>query len=295
MAKVKIQGHASGTGVLTVTAPNTSTDRTITLPDSTGTLATTADVPSSITDNGDATAITIDSSERVGIGTTSPSGQLDIQTANGAGILKTTATTGTNACYGQFSNTGGGFIVGRDNSSGGILGGGVYASHLYSQGAYPLVFSTNSAKRMSIDSTGAVTMPSQPCVSARAMYTDIPINTVTVINLDNERFDVGNNLASNTFTAPVTGKYLYTYTLYFTNVDTAATSLGVQVVTSNRQYENWFAPDHIANTDFYYTATSSQVADMDANDTLQFKAYCGGGAAQTDIHADSQISIVLIA
>jgi len=38
MAKVKIQGHASGTGVLTVTAPNTSTDRTITLPDDTGTL-----------------------------------------------------------------------------------------------------------------------------------------------------------------------------------------------------------------------------------------------------------------
>jgi len=44
MAKVKIQGHASGTGILTVTAPNTSTDRTITLPDATGTLATTADV-----------------------------------------------------------------------------------------------------------------------------------------------------------------------------------------------------------------------------------------------------------
>jgi len=40
MAKVKIQGHASGTGVLTVTAPNTSTDRTITLPDATGTLLT---------------------------------------------------------------------------------------------------------------------------------------------------------------------------------------------------------------------------------------------------------------
>jgi hypothetical protein len=38
MAKVKIQGHASGTGVITVTAPNTSTDRTITLPDATGTL-----------------------------------------------------------------------------------------------------------------------------------------------------------------------------------------------------------------------------------------------------------------
>ena len=38
MAKVKITGHASGNGVITVTAPNTSTDRTITLPDSTGTI-----------------------------------------------------------------------------------------------------------------------------------------------------------------------------------------------------------------------------------------------------------------
>ena len=38
MAKVKITGHASGSGVLTITAPNTSTDRTITLPDATGTL-----------------------------------------------------------------------------------------------------------------------------------------------------------------------------------------------------------------------------------------------------------------
>ena len=38
MSKIKLTGNASGTGVLTVTAPNTSTDRTITLPDTTGTL-----------------------------------------------------------------------------------------------------------------------------------------------------------------------------------------------------------------------------------------------------------------
>ena len=43
MAKVKIQGHASGTGVITVTAPNTSTDRTLTLPDNTGSLLTSSD------------------------------------------------------------------------------------------------------------------------------------------------------------------------------------------------------------------------------------------------------------
>ena len=52
MSKIKLTGHASGTGVLTVTAPNTSTDRTITLPDSTGTLATTADNGSQLDHSG---------------------------------------------------------------------------------------------------------------------------------------------------------------------------------------------------------------------------------------------------
>jgi len=42
MSKVKIQGNASGTGVVTLTAPNTNTDRTITLPDSSDTLVSTA-------------------------------------------------------------------------------------------------------------------------------------------------------------------------------------------------------------------------------------------------------------
>jgi hypothetical protein len=38
MSKIKIQGNASGTGVVTLTAPATSTDKTITLPDTTATL-----------------------------------------------------------------------------------------------------------------------------------------------------------------------------------------------------------------------------------------------------------------
>ena len=40
MANVKIQGNASGSGVLTITAPDTDATRTITLPDSTGSIQT---------------------------------------------------------------------------------------------------------------------------------------------------------------------------------------------------------------------------------------------------------------
>jgi hypothetical protein len=42
MSLVKVQGNASGTGTFTIASPNSNTDRTLTLPDNTGTILTTA-------------------------------------------------------------------------------------------------------------------------------------------------------------------------------------------------------------------------------------------------------------
>ncbi len=38
MSLVKVQGNASGTGTFTIASPNSNTDRTLTLPDATGTM-----------------------------------------------------------------------------------------------------------------------------------------------------------------------------------------------------------------------------------------------------------------
>lgn len=46
MSNLTVKGNASGTGTVILEAPNTNTNRTITLPDATATLATTADIPS---------------------------------------------------------------------------------------------------------------------------------------------------------------------------------------------------------------------------------------------------------
>jgi hypothetical protein len=46
LSKIALSGNASGTGTLTIAAPNTSTDRTLTLPDNTGTIVTTGSSPS---------------------------------------------------------------------------------------------------------------------------------------------------------------------------------------------------------------------------------------------------------
>jgi hypothetical protein len=42
MSKVQLAGNANGTGIFTIASPNSNTDRTLTLPDNTGTLLTSA-------------------------------------------------------------------------------------------------------------------------------------------------------------------------------------------------------------------------------------------------------------
>jgi len=50
MSVVKVQGNPSGTGIFTIAAPATNTDRTLTLPDQTGTVLT-GGTPSSSSTN----------------------------------------------------------------------------------------------------------------------------------------------------------------------------------------------------------------------------------------------------
>ncbi len=97
MSKVKIQGNASGTGVLTITAPNTSTDRTITLPDATATIATTTDV---------AAKAPIASPEFTGI--------VKVTDANPRIRIMESDTTNVNT---QIQNQGGDLIIGTLNDA----------------------------------------------------------------------------------------------------------------------------------------------------------------------------------
>jgi len=102
--------------------------------------------------NNGTTAVTIDTSQNVGIGTASPSYKLDVQgtTAN----QRISSTTGTNAAYQIFSNSGQNFYVGLDNSAGNQILSAAYGATFLGTGAYPMVFGTNNAERMRIDSSG---------------------------------------------------------------------------------------------------------------------------------------------
>jgi hypothetical protein len=96
-----------------------------------------------------------DSSNLTFNGTRLRTAGLDLATANGTVNTIQMTASGTAAVYTLYQNTGGNFYIGRDNSVGGFFGS-TYASFLYSQGAYPMIFLTNDAQRMRITSDGLV-------------------------------------------------------------------------------------------------------------------------------------------
>jgi len=110
----------------------------------------------SIVDGGNATAITIDSSENVGIGG-APAAKLDV-TVSGSGIAQYVTNTSSSQAYtawgnsdnpawSQDFNTPGGLLVGIDSDETAVI---------YQGGNKALRFGTNATERMRIDSSGNV-------------------------------------------------------------------------------------------------------------------------------------------
>jgi hypothetical protein len=94
-----------------------------------------------IDDNADATAITIDSSERVGVGTASPRGVLDLDGGSETQLRLQTTNTGT--------TTGDGLLISLDSSANA-------KAYLWNYENAEMIFGTNNTERMRIDSSGNV-------------------------------------------------------------------------------------------------------------------------------------------
>jgi hypothetical protein len=151
---------------------------------------------------------------------------------------------------------------------------------------------TPSAVMVVDGDTGAITKPLQPAFLANATTTaNIPINATTTIAFGTEVYDQNADFASNTFTAPVTGKYQFSVQLLVLAVDIDSTYVEVRIKTSNRNYFYTIDPDVFDRDAVYYTFPLSALADMDANDTALVEVQLpNDGVAQMDISAGSTFS-----
>ena len=218
----------------------------------------------------------IDSSGRVLIGTTTEGqNQADNFTVSDSGNMgMTLRSTDSNECSIFFSD--------------GTSGAAEYAGSVqYLHASNNMVFSTASSERMRIDANGAVTKPLQPAFLAtvNGAQSDMAVGTDVTINFGTEIFDIGSNFASNTFTAPVTGKYQLNLSVRLAALDSASPYYIVSIETSNRLYRFIFDPD-FGQDAVFWNVTQSVIADMDAGDTAFITFNAGGGAAQVDVSSD---------
>ena len=162
-----------------------------------------------------------------------------------------------------------------------------------------LVFnSADSAEVMKIDSTGAVTKPLQPAflVQPSSAQSNIALNAYATIAFATEIFDNNADFASNTFTAPVTGKYQFNCSLYFTGIDTDTTFYQLYITTSNRNHLSIIAGNGFAADPSYHSMNHSVLTDMDASDTCYIRLQVStGGAATADLTTQTRFSGYLVA
>ena len=159
-----------------------------------------------IDDNADATTMTIDSSENVGIGNTSPSSQYmtRLVVGDGSGTEGITIYSGNDA-------------TGRLEFSDATSGDGRYAGGIvYEHNNNKLRFNTNGGnERMAIDSNGYVTKTQQVYVQAKGngtRHTQTSANTDTALDFTEVTDNTNSfNTSGGIFTAPVAGRYFIHY------------------------------------------------------------------------------------
>jgi len=124
-----------------------------------------------------------------------------------------------------------------------------------------------------ITDTGDITASAQPSVGASGASGQSNVtgdNTIYTCTWD-EIWDIGGNFASNTFTAPTSGKYLVSALVNADGIGSAP-QIGVYVVTSLR---TWYA--YVTDQ----SANNVTVVDMDASDQMTIALQVNGTGSKT--------------
>jgi len=290
MAKVKITGHASGTGILTVTAPNTSTDRTITLPDATGTLLNSDGDGSNLTNlPADSTKLPLAGGTMTGTLTIEENMASDTQSTpeTVASFGAKASSTGSDIAAG--SGTRLELKIPSDDSPYAVTGTAIASikeegNETNSSSALAFYTSQNDTtldEAVRITSEGYLTVPTKRQASFCARYsTNNSYSSGAIIildKMDNDWFtwNYGSCYSTSTgkFTAPVDGVYQFHYGVLTSSWgDGDNTQDLIELISSRGQigYDNMrtsqFRTDTYANG--YYATAGTGQSYMTAGETM---------------------------
>lgn len=143
-----------------------------------------------------------------------------------------------------------------------------------------------------ISDNGEMTNPSQPSFLAglSASQLNQAVGVLYTIPFATEVFDQGGDYDNSTytFTAPVTGNYLFTFSLYLQQIDIDADYYEfILRAPAATPYTYIIDPDMFDADAAYWTASYTVVVRLSASDTAYVTFLQTAGAAQTDITGNS--------
>ena len=203
--------------------------------------------------------ITLDANGRVGIGTSSPTSVLHASSSSNTALsLQTSnASSSVSTNYTSANRT---FYTGVD------IGG--------ANSAYTIYDGTAGAERMRIDSAGRVTMPYQPAFFARTASNIANTGAGSPFQYPVVEFNIGGHYNSSnwTFTAPVTGAYLFSAHCILNNYPV---NNSVEVVFSRNNGTSYYFDRNskTLNVSNRYSLGGSAVIYLGAGDSIKVFVY----------------------
>ena len=152
-------------------------------------------------------------------------------------------------------------------------------------------FKNDGTQGFTLLGDGSVTNPLQPAFLVFPSGDQDNIASGDTVAFATERFDQNGDFASNTFTAPVTGRYQMSYCLRIDNVESDAIYTRTRLVTSNRTIQPTIIDlRNLSGDPAYWHFQVSILTDMDANDTAYVQFNQSQGTTQADIQVTSFFS-----
>jgi len=160
-------------------------------------------------------------------------------------------------------------------------------------GSNNIKFTNGTSNIFNMTSDGYKTNPLLPGFLA---YASADVLNVTgnaadvVVGFNTEVYDSASNFASNVFTAPVTGKYLFMTNVTFTGLSALMTTCRLRIITSLDIFERKYNAYNNSNTGTNGSLNLCVSTEMIAADTAEIHLQISNGAGNTaDIAGGSEL------
>jgi hypothetical protein len=162
-------------------------------------------------------------------------------------------------------------------------------------GGSTILYEDGGSSALVINADGSINKALQPCFLASADDQAIDDNSCTTVSFATELFDQGGdfNTTTKTFTAPIAGKYLLSFSLSLDNAQSSYYYMKIITSHSDGSYVGAFRNDSGSADRAGRNLTI--VAEMDASDTAYCQICGSGGTASHDVISWSKFSGCLLA